>query len=152
MKKIKTWMLLIAVALVTNMAVSCNEEDLPDKYYTATEMTAAGFLQNDPARFSEFTRILQRANFLSTLATYGEYTLYAPTNEAVNNYLSANNYGSVEDIPQNVCDTIARTHIVKGGVYFTADISDGTLPLLNMDDRNITITCDSDVNNNTAII
>lgn len=152
MKKIKTWMLLIAVALVTNMAVSCNEEDLPDNYYTATEMTAAGFLQNDPARFSEFTRILQRANFLSTLATYGEYTLYAPTNEAVNNYLSANNYGSVEDIPQNVCDTIARTHIVKGGVYFTADISDGTLPLLNMDDRNITITCDSDVNNNNAII
>lgn len=152
MKKIKTWMLLIAVALVTNMAVSCNEEDLPDNYYTATEMTAAGFLQNDPARFSEFTRILQRANFLSTLATYGEYTLYAPTNEAVNNYLSANNYGSVEDIPQNVCDTIARTHIVKGGVYFTADVSDGTLPLLNMDDRNITITCDSDVNNNNAII
>ena len=48
MKKIKTWMLLIAVALVTNMAVSCNEEDLPDNYYTATEMTAAGFLQNDP--------------------------------------------------------------------------------------------------------
>ena len=152
MKKIKTWMLLIAVALVTNMAVSCNEEDLPDNYYTATEMTAAGFLQHDPARFSEFTRILQRANFLSTLATYGEYTLYAPTNEAVNNYLSANNYGSVEDIPQNVCDTIARTHIVKGGVYFTADVSDGTLPLLNMDDRNITITCDSDVNNNNAII
>lgn len=152
MKKIKTWMLLIAVALVTNMAVSCNEEDLPDNYYTATEMTAAGFLQNDPARFSEFTRILQRANFLSTLATYGEYTLYAPTNEAVNNYLSANNYGSVEDIPQNVCDTIARTHIVKGGVYFTADVNDGTLPLLNMDDRNITITCDSDVNNNNAII
>lgn len=152
MKKIKTWMLLIAVALVTNMAVSCNEEDLPDNYYTATEMTAAGFLQNDPARFSEFTRILQRANFLSTLATYGEYTLYAPTNEAVNNYLSANNYGSVEDIPQNVCDTIARTHIVKGGVYFTADVSDGTLPLLNMDDRNITITCDSDVSNNNAII
>lgn len=152
MKKIKTWMLLIAVALVTNMAVSCNEENLPDNYYTATEMTAAGFLQNDPARFSEFTRILQRANFLSTLATYGEYTLYAPTNEAVNNYLSANNYGSVEDIPQNVCDTIARTHIVKGGVYFTADVSDGTLPLLNMDDRNITITCDSDVNNNNAII
>lgn len=152
MKKIKTWTLLIAVALVTNMAVSCNEEDLPDNYYTATEMTAAGFLQNDPARFSEFTRILQRANFLSTLATYGEYTLYAPTNEAVNNYLSANNYGSVEDIPQNVCDTIARTHIVKGGVYFTADVSDGTLPLLNMDDRNITITCDSDVNNNNAII
>ncbi len=152
MKKIKTWMLLIAVALVTNMAVSCNEEDLPDNYYTATEMTAAGFLQNDPARFSEFTRILQRANFLSTLATYGEYTLYAPTNEAVNNYLSANNYGSVEDIPQNVCDTIARTHIVKGGVYFTVDVSDGTLPLLNMDDRNITITCDSDVNNNNAII
>ena len=152
MKKIKTWMLLITVALVTKMAVSCNEEDLPDNYYTATEMTAAGFLQNDPARFSEFTRILQRANFLSTLATYGEYTLYAPTNEAVNNYLSANNYGSVEDIPQNVCDTIARTHIVKGGVYFTADVSDGTLPLLNMDDRNITITCDSDVNNNNAII
>ena len=36
MKKIKTWMLLIAVALVSNMAVSCNEEDLPDNYYTAT--------------------------------------------------------------------------------------------------------------------
>lgn len=111
----KTWMLLAAVAFIANIVVSCNDDDFPDNYYTATEVTAAGFLQQNPERFSSFTRILQRSNFLSTLSTYGEYTLFAPTNDAVSTYLSSCGYQSVEDIPQNVCDTIARTHIVKDG-------------------------------------
>ena len=152
MKKIQLWMLLIVAAILSGITVSCSDEDVPDNYYTATELTAAGFLKNNPARFSEFTRILQRSKFLSTLATYGEYTLYAPTNDAVDAYMRSNGYPDVEAIPDDVCDTLARTHIVKGGAYFTADVSDGTLPVLNMDDRNITISCDSDVNNNNAIV
>lgn len=145
-------MLLAAVAFIANIVVSCNDDEFPDNYYNATEVTAAGFLQQSPERFSAFTRILQRSNFLSTLSTYGEYTLFAPTNEAVNQYLAGCGYASVEDIPDNVCDTIARTHIVKDGAYFTADVSDGTLPQLNMDDRNITISCSADEDNDNSII
>ena len=150
----KTWMLLAAVAFIANIVVSCNDDDFPDNYYTATEVTAAGFLQQNPERFSSFTRILQRSNFLSTLSTYGEYTLFAPTNDAVSTYLSSCGYQSVEDIPQNVCDTIARTHIVKDGAYFTYSetTTEGALPQLNMDDRNITISCSADEENENAII
>ena len=47
----KTWMLLAAVAFIANIVVSCNDDDFPDNYYTATEVTAAGFLQQNPERF-----------------------------------------------------------------------------------------------------
>lgn len=150
----KTWMLLAAVTFIANIVVSCDDDDFPDNYYNATEVTAAGFLKQSPERFSSFTRILQRSGFLSTLSTYGEYTLFAPTNDAVSAYLDNYGYPSVEDIPQNVCDTIARTHIVKDGAFFTYDerTGSGELPKLNMDDRNILLSCKADEENENATV
>lgn len=131
---------------------ACTDDDIPDNFYTATSVTAAGFLQQDDARFSEFRAILERADYFTLLSTYGEYTLFAPTNDAVSAFLKENGYTSVSEIPFEQCDTIARTHIVSKGAYFTTDVSDGALPEMNMNDRYIVISCDSDAVNDNALI
>lgn len=144
---------LLLVALTTIFG-SCSDDDNATQlnFYSSVRLTASDFMASQPDRYSEFVDILQRANYFSLLETYGTYTVFAPTNDAVNDYLHQHGYASVNDIPAAECDTLARTHIVSKGAYFTSDISDGALPEMNMCDRYITISSDSDVNNNNALL
>ena len=157
--------------LLLGLCVSCgiatgftacvdNDDDVPQNYYSSTKLTAAEFLEERPEQFSEFIGILKRTPYFSMLSTYGtystagllKYTLFAPTNEGIQRYLKRMGYNSIDEIPAETCDTLARTHIIKKGAFFTTDISEGALPELNMDDAYIVLSSDSDVNNNNKLI
>lgn len=141
----------VACCSIATMFTACNDDDIPENFYSATKVTAAGFIENDADRFSAFNDILVRGNYLSMLKTYGTYTVFAPTNDAIQTWLSQNGYNSVQDLPQAQCDTIARNHIVKTRALFTTDFSASSAPM-NMNDTYIELSCDSDVNNNNALI
>ena len=70
---------------------------------------------------------------------------------AVETYLSENGYKDINEIPEIKCDTIARTHIINKQACFTTDYYEGELPM-NMDDRYLVLSSDSDVNNNNALL
>ena len=156
---------LLAVALLIGIA-SCVDNDVKDgdgNFYSATKKTAAELLAEHPEKYSMYIELLQRAkptltegdnvsNYYSMLGTYGKYTVFAPDNDAMKTYLAENGFESIQSIPEKTCDTIVRNHIVNKGAYFTTDYSDGTLPSMNMDDRYVVITSDSDINNNNALL
>ena len=129
-----------------------NDDDVPTNYYASSKITAAEFLNENDTRLSQFIEMLKRTPYYSMLATYGQFTVFAPNNDAFDQYLKSTGYGSVSNIPAEVCDTLARTHIVKKGAFFTTDIGEGSLPELNMDDAYIVLSLDSDVTNNNAIL
>ena len=152
-------LLFCGVATVFTSCVD-NDDNVPMNYYSSTKLTAAQFLEERPEQFSEFIALLKRTPYFSMLSTYGtyssagllKYTVFAPTNEGVANYLNRMGYNSIDDIPAATCDTLVRTHIIKKGAFFTTDVNEGALPELNMDDSYIVLSSDSDVNNNNRII
>jgi uncharacterized surface protein with fasciclin (FAS1) repeats len=164
MRKISLYSLLAAMLLMG--VASCVDNDVKDgdtNFYSATRKTAAQLLADNPERYSLYMELLQRtrptlkdaedvSDYFSMLATYGTYTVFVPDNNAMREYLEAGGYASVQDIPEKTCDTIVRNHIISKGAYFTTDYSDGALPAMNMDDRYVIITSDSDVNNNNALL
>ncbi len=121
---------------------SCSDDIPAESYYTFTGQMLSDYLRERP-QFSEFVEIIERAqysergiNLMDLIATYGQYTCFAPDNEAVEAYLKANGYGSVKDIPDDICDTIARTHLVNGRAFGTEDLMGSTsLSSVNMNDR-----------------
>lgn len=129
-----------------------NDDDVPENMYTAQKMTAAEFLAASPEQFSDFIEVLQRTPYYSLLSTYGKYTLFAPTNDALSDYVKSHGYSSIANIPAATCDTIARTHIIRDGAYFTTDVIEGTLPGLNMLDGFLVWSSDSDVVNENKLI
>ena len=156
-------MLCAAVFILhSSFFFSCvdNDDDVPENYYESTKLTAAAFLEERPEMFSDFIGILKRTPYFSMLSTYGtyssagllKYTLFAPTNEGIERYLQRNGFQSIDDIPAATCDTLARTHIIKKGSFFTTDLAEGALPELNMDDAYIVLSSDSDVTNNNKLI
>ena len=48
---------------------------------------------------------------MDLLATYGHYTCFAPSNDAVDAFLKSRGFSSVSQLTDADCDTIARTHL-----------------------------------------
>ena len=107
----KFYRIILAVCMVCGF-VACvdNDDDIPMNYYSSTKVTAAGFLEENEEQFSNFIGILKRTPYFSMLSTYGNYTLFAPNNEAIDRYLKRMGYGNIDAIPTESCDTLARTH------------------------------------------
>lgn len=130
------------MALPMAMMTSCSDEPAEENYYTFTGEMVSDYLDARPETYSEFTQILQRSGMYGMMATYGTYTCFAPTNQAVHEYLVSRNKNSVSELTKEECDTISWNHIISQA-YFTTDLADGNIPTANMNDRFLTFSCDS---------
>lgn len=134
---------VVLLLMSTLMLCSCLKEQVPGTYYSFSGQTVADFLENDESnRFTEFIDVLKKAKRWGELQTYGEYTCFAPTNDAFDAYLEQRGMKSVEDLSIEDCDTISRTHIIKA-TFFLSDLSEGAIPQVNQLDRFLTISYDS---------
>jgi len=62
---------------------------------------------------------LSRAGLVQTMSYPGDYTVFAPTNTAFTNFLSANGFASLDDVPVDVLTQVLLNHVVIGGVMST---------------------------------
>lgn len=156
MNKSKRWLRLLSLAvcqLSFGLALtSCvdNDDDVPTNRYEAERVTAAQFLEENEDRVGDFIGILKKTPYFSMLSTYGNYTVFAPNNEAIQNYLASSGYESLDNIPKDVCDTLARTHIIKDKAFFTTDVSEGSLGM-NMAETYINLSINTDATNHNAV-
>ncbi|MCF0198837.1 MAG: fasciclin domain-containing protein [Bacteroidaceae bacterium] len=161
-KNIYPLLVLGIVALTGTAVTSCNDSMHEESYYTFTGEYLSDYLQSHED-YSAFAEIVKRSanstrgvDIMDLVSCYGQFTCFAPTNEAVNKYLSDNGYVSVSDIPYDVCDTIARTHMFNGVVYTTNDLlGRSSIGYVNMNDRDLalkdTIVTDDEGGNEASL-
>ena len=123
-EKIKKLGLMSLLGLLGFMgAVSCSEDPDGENFYTFTGEMMSDYLKNRP-EFSEFYAIVGRAKLTDLMSTYGQYTCFAPTNDAINAYLQEKGLSSITELTDADCDTLARTHIVQN-IYNTYEMLNG---------------------------
>ena len=134
---------LISSLVLACGASSCVDDDpMAENYYTFTGEMVTTYLENRSNTFSEYITILKRAKLWDLLSTYGEFTCFAPTNDAINDYLRQQGLSSLDQLDDATCDTLAWQHLIKA-TYFTTDIGEGSLPTTNLNNRYLTFTCDT---------
>ena len=87
--KPKYLLILSIFNLLILLTSSCREDIDESNLYTFTGETIEDYLTNRPEQFSDFNYILQRIGYDKILSAYGTYTCFAPTNEAVKEYLDS---------------------------------------------------------------
>lgn len=161
-RKSLKFLALAAMTLVWGSSIiSCTDDiDMENRFTFKGELVAT-YLENNPDRFSSFTYILSRAtigndslssgSMLKTLGTYGEYTCFAPTNEAVDNYLKEQyelhlqgeqtgiTSPYLEDIADTVALDIAKNHIIENSRIRIIDVNNGSFPKSTMNHRTTTM-------------
>lgn len=93
---------------------------------TTTDVNIVGYLRNDPARFSEFVKILERTNIAPFLNAYGSYTCFAPTNDAIALYVQKKGKKSADDLDTATLKAMCRLHLIQDTIS-TLAFTDGKL-------------------------
>ena len=132
MKKIR-YQLLALIGLLTFGGLSfssCSDEPASEYFYTFDGEMVSDYLRNRP-EYSSFAKIVERANLMDMLSTYGHYTCFVPSDTAVQTYLAKRGLSSLDELTDADCDTIAMTHIIPN-MYNTQDMTQDRLQTANM--------------------
>ncbi len=160
MKKIVFCTFLSVV--VSTVFVGCTEEVDESARYVFKDVTIIDYLNKYQETYSEYLEILRQTNvsevsqssLYSLLSARGHYTVFAPTNEAVYDYLQTLVETHVIDRPSwdaftsdkdldSIRRVIAYNSIIDSkeqAAYYIADFppaNNSELPLANMNDRKI---------------
>ena len=90
-------MLMIGLWMTASVMSSCSDEPDKSNFYTFKGQMVSDYLLSNQD-FSEFSLILERAGMMKQMSAYGAYTCFAPTNEAINRYLSKKGVSSVNEL------------------------------------------------------
>lgn len=170
--KMKVWALGALTVIVGSTFNSCTDEIPEENRFTFTGELIADHLKKDQEKYGHFCTILEKAkisdrasSLLTTLSTYGSYTCFAPTNDAIEQYLKdkceeyeasieANkkdpnvkiiNTGitspELEDLSDSMATVIAKNHLIEKA--FTTVEVNGQFPKKTMSRRTVSFTWDT---------
>jgi uncharacterized surface protein with fasciclin (FAS1) repeats len=161
-RTLKNTVLILSLIVFT----ACINDDYDKNYTTFEEDVIITFLQNDEGnRYSEFLEWLKISGMDNLLSAYGAYTVFAPTNEAINKYYTENNT-SREQMSDVDIKELAFNHILSvkltsvkfpQGVISSATFSEkflnlsygveNNLPVIRVNQRARIIALDQKVHN-----
>lgn len=150
-----------ALLLNSGMVISCDSDDVGDNLYTFTDKMMGDYLSTDTT-LSEFSKIVDTTKVNGLLNSFGTYTCFAPTNQALREFYKLKGKKSIRDFSLDSLKKIAYNHIINGVIYNyasfnTTSSADMTLslPSTTMSDRHLTIKflgVDAYVNDSAKIL
>jgi len=106
------------LALVFSLT-SCDD----DENTTPAAKTIAT-IASENANLSILVQALDRANLVTTFNTAGDYTVFAPTNDAFQAFLTANQFASIDAVPLPLLTEVLKNHVLAEGLKST-DLATG---------------------------
>lgn len=114
--------LAIAFLAIAVMSISsCDDNDDADRIPDAD--SAFDITVNNP-NFTLLNAALVRTNLDEALDGEGNFTVFAPTNTAFENFLDANNFESIDDVPEDLLRSVLLYHVL-GTTNTSATIATG---------------------------
>ena len=164
--KMKVWAIGALAVVAGGTFTSCQEEIAEENRFTFKGELISHHLDSNE-RYSNFCKILKQArigkkagSMFTNLSTYGSYTCFAPTNEAIDKYLleKYNEYMEsveankldptvkikntgitsprLEDLSDSMATVIAKNHILEQGLT-TIEVGNGAFPKKTMNRRSV---------------
>ncbi|PQV48950.1 putative surface protein with fasciclin (FAS1) repeats [Jejuia pallidilutea] len=129
-KKLMTWIVGLCVFMLFLNA--CNDDLEDTTFFTTDEMTIIGTLESNPEKFSLYLEILEKTEYYNALKSYGNYTCFAPTNEAILKYIQENfNANSIDELSSEqdieFLKVLVKFHTMPSG-RLTSSFIEGRLP------------------------
>jgi uncharacterized surface protein with fasciclin (FAS1) repeats len=127
---------MTAAALVMAPAfTACSDYMDGDDWVSDSQLQLDEYIAEDPD-LSLFYNLIQQGDAIGMVHAYGTYTLFAPTNEAVESYFGASDEGSalsaIQALSQDSALTLVKYHMLSDTLY-TTDFTDTRLSCANMD-------------------
>lgn len=119
---------LTLLFLITLVFQNCSQQKI--KETTDETLNITDYLRANPD-YSMFVEILDITNYASFMNTYGTYTIFVPTNDAVKEYLNDIGATSLSQVPLADLQNIAKLHILDQKIE-TTSFTDGKIATPSM--------------------
>ena len=133
---------IVVLLFAMGIFSSCNSDQIGGNRFTFTDKMMGQYLR-DSADFSEFTALLDTSKVMGLLNSYGAYTCFAPSNEAMKKFYVTKGKKSIKDFSLDSLKIIAYDHIIMGAVVLYSNFLVGRLPNLSMSYRYFSISFSS---------
>ena len=97
---------------------------------TTGDANLYSYLLKYPDKYGDFAKIVEKAGYDSFLDAYGAYTMFAPTNQAVQKYLTGLGKQTAS-LSKEEAQNIVKLHVIRDTLT-TSSFKDGKLPLVTM--------------------
>ena len=112
-KVLRTGLWAVAALCLSGTQVSCDSDDIEgDAMYTFTGETVASFCQNDP-ELTDFYQLITKCGADALLEVYGHYTCFAPSNEAVEEYVKGLGK-TLEELTAEEAQKVVYNCVIRG--------------------------------------
>lgn len=131
----------IIIGVCSLLMLACDSDDIAqESMYTFTGETVASYCKNHE-ELTMFYQMIHDCGAATLLSTYGHYTCFAPTNEAVETYLRDKGI-SYEELTPEMKQKIVYSSTIsnKQKEYLSTDFSEGSLSSPSMADRYVVIS------------
>lgn len=145
LKKWITGFIMIPI-LSIGLSACMDSDDVGDNYRTFEgEMAASYVSQREDLK--EFEKALRLVNAYELLESYGKYTCFIPTDEAMRNWYASKGT-DLDGIPVEEIREMVYYHLIDGeanavNAYMTEDFPEGSFPVQNMVGRYLTAAVQS---------
>jgi uncharacterized surface protein with fasciclin (FAS1) repeats len=119
MKNLKT---ILGITFLALFVSSCNNDDNESKK-TITEIAQGS------ANLSILFDALIKTGLADTFNTSGSYTLFAPSNASFEDFLNANDFATLDNVPLDILKEVLKNHVLTG-TFYSSDISTGYVSTL----------------------
>lgn len=139
---------VLVVAFLLCAFQSCFDSDDINQgaYYTFVGETVYSYLLDYPEYFSEFVEILDTTGIGNLLSTYGTYTCFVPTNEALHAYYEDSSKTSWRDFDLETLKDMVYYQIIDAKTISSTEFPQGRIDETNMKSRFVEISFSSLVN------
>ncbi len=127
-KVIHTSLCIVTAAMLVAVYSSCKKIEIVQS--TTSDVNIYDYLKNNPTRFSELVKIIDKSGYSGFLNAYGSYTIFAPTNDGVQSYLKEINK-TADQLTETEAKDIVKFHLLQDTLT-TSSFKDGKLPLVTM--------------------
>ncbi|MBF4470717.1 fasciclin domain-containing protein [Flavobacterium sp. HJJ] len=121
--RLPSFLRLTLVFLIVLIFQNCTEQKIKEGTDKTPNITE--YLRENPD-YSMFLEILDITNYASYMNTYGTFTLFLPTNDAVKQYLKDLGVSSLKEVPIEDLKKIAKLHILDKTIA-TTSFTDGKI-------------------------
>lgn len=142
-KKSRLFLRITVFFVFTITFTSCNSDDVGTNLYTFTDQMMGQYIKEDTT-LTEFSKLIEVTNVKGLLNAYGEYTCFAPTNEAMRSFYKSKGKASMNDFSVDTLKRIVYDHLINGKIITYANLYEGRLPQLTMSERFILISITDD--------
>jgi uncharacterized surface protein with fasciclin (FAS1) repeats len=115
---------IIAITFAAILFCTCSDDNMGDAFKTFEEDTVVSFLEKHSDMFSDYLDLMKSIGAYDLLNAYGQYTVFAPTNDAMQAYFAEN--GAPDEMSLIDKTKLVYNHILSES-FLSSDFPEGSL-------------------------